>query len=44
MNFKLKVSMGYTEVFVTNPSQLKSIKLTTSLLKLLFFTRVRVSE
>ena len=29
MNFKLQVSMGYTEVFETNPGQLKSINLTT---------------
>ena len=40
MNFKLEVSMGYTEVFDTNPSKLKSINLTTALLKSLLFTRV----
>ena len=32
MNFKLQVSTGYSEVFETNPSQLKSINLTTALL------------
>ena len=44
MNSKLQVSMGYTKVFETNPSQLKSINLTTSLLKSLLLTRVTVSE
>ena len=44
MNFKLQVSMEYTEVFETNPSQLKSIIVTTALLKSLLLTRVSVSE
>ena len=43
MNFKLQVRKGYTEVFETNPSQLKSMNLATALLKLLF-PRLRVSE
>ena len=34
----------YTEMFETNPKQLKSINLTTLILKSLWFTRVRVSE
>ena len=44
MNSKIQISMGYTEVFETNPSQLKSINLTTALLKSLLLTRMRVSE
>ena len=43
MNFKLQVSMEFTEVFETNPSQLMSITITIALLKTLLM-RVSVSE
>ena len=40
MSFKLEISMGFTEVFDTIPSQLRSMNLTAPLIKSLLLTRV----